>query len=248
MRIAAISDIHGNLAALEAVLTDIEVHGVDYVVCLGDLASLGPFPRRVIKRIQSLGCPVVQGNTDAWYKEPLPDGWEPANQKQALAYDCYVWLEGQLTSAMHDFLLELPLTQRIGPVLCVHGSPRDFNEGMLPDTSRAKLAAMLSDVPRDIEVILCGHTHVPMHRKLSMTGSASSRKLSVVNCGSVGMPTDGNPCPCYALLQRGNEGWQVQWRRPTYDVEPAVYAAQRTGMPHIDTITDAWRSGLGLLA
>ena len=248
MRIAALSDIHGNLAALNVVLADIERHSVDYVVCLGDLVSLGPFPRQVIEHILSLGCPVVQGNTDAWYAEPLPDDWEPSNEQQALVYDCYVWLDGQLTAEQHDFLLKLPFKQRIGPVLCVHGSPRDNSEAMLPDTQDEELAAMVADIPAGIEVVLCGHTHLPMRREVCIEPGRAPRDLAIVNSGSVGMPTDGNPSPCYALLQRGSEGWQVQWRRPAYEVEPAIYAAQRTGMPHVDTITAAWRSSQGLMA
>jgi hypothetical protein len=60
------------------------------------------------------------------------------------------------------------------------------------------------------------------------------------------MPTDGDPRPCYALLQRNADGWQVLWRRPEYDVEAAIAAARQTGLPHGEAITEAWRSGLGL--
>jgi predicted phosphodiesterase len=248
MRIAAFSDIHGNLAALEAVLTDIERHSVDYLACLGDLVALGPHPESVIERIDRLGCPVVQGNTDAWYKEPLPADWQPANDRQAMVHDCYTWLEQQLTPVLHDYLLGLPREQRIGPVMCVHGSPRDFNEPMLPDTPDEEMVAMTADIAAGVEVLLCGHTHYPMRRQIVGEPSQSKGGLTVVNVGSVGMPTDGDPRPCYALLQRSSDGWQVQWPRPTYNLEAAIDGARETGLPHVDAIADAWRSGLGLAA
>ncbi len=240
MRIAAFSDIHGNLTALEAVLANIERLNVDHLVCLGDLVALGPFPGQVIERLSALGCPVVQGNTDAWYKEPLPAGRRPADKRQAMVYDCYLWLKEQLGPEQHTYLLSLPFQQRIGPLLCVHGSPRDFCEGMLPDTPQEELVAMVADVPGGIEVVLCGHTHHPTRRQVG--------ELTIVGVGSVGLPADGDQRPCYALLEDTPDGWQVEWPRPTYDVEAAVAAAQATDFPHLDTIAEAWRSGLGLAA
>ncbi len=238
MRIAAFSDIHGNLTALEVVLADIERHNVDRLICLGDLVALGPFPGEVVERLSALGCPVVQGNTDAWYKEPLPADWRSADERQAMVYDCHLWLKEQLSPEQHGVLLSLPFQQRIGPLLCVHGSPRDFREGMLPDTPEEELAAMVADVPAGIEVVPCGHTHHPMRRQVG--------ELTIVGVGSVGLPADGDQRPCYALLEDTPDGWQVQWPRPAYDVEVAIAAAQSTCFPHLDTIAEAWRSGLGL--
>ena len=242
MRIAAFSDVHGNLAALEAVLADIERHSVDYLVCLGDLVALGPHPGQVIERLRALGCPVAQGNTDTWYKEPLPADWRPANALEAMILDCYLWLKERLTPEQHDVLLGLPFEQRIGPLLCVHGSPRDFREGMLPDTPEDEMVAMVAGVPDGdgIEVVLCGHTHHPMRRQIG--------RLTIIGAGSVGLPADGDLRPCYALLQRTPDGWLVEWPRPAYDVEAAIATAQATGFPHLEAIAEAWRSGRGLAA
>jgi len=268
MRIAAFSDIHGNLAALEAVLADIEGHNVDHLVCLGDVVALGPHPGRVIERLRGLGCPVVQGNTDTWYQEPLPARNRtrmtrigrilmglikrmtirenpsppsdpcPTNERQAMILDCYLWLKEQLTPEQHAYLLSLPPQQRIGPVLGVHGSPRDCREGMPPDTPEEELAAMVADVPAGIEVVLGGHVHHPLHRQVG--------GLTIVGVGSVGLPADGDPRPCYALLERAAGGWRVQWSRPAYDVEAAIAAARVTGFPRLEAIAVAWRSGRGL--
>jgi putative phosphoesterase len=246
MRIAAISDIHGNVAALEAVLDDIQRYGVDYLVCLGDLVALGPHPSRVIERIDRLGCPVVQGNTDSWFKDPLPEDWKPGSTRQILIYNCYTWLKEQLTPEEHGYLLDLPFQHHMGPALCVHGSPRDASESILPDTPEEELAAMVADVPPGIEVVLCGHTHHPTLRRVEGVPDTPRGGLTVVNCGSVAMSTDGDARPCYALLQHNADGWQVLWRRPEYDVKAAIAEARQAGLPHVEAITEAWRSGRGL--
>ena len=74
MRIGLISDIHGNLIALESVLSELKREQVDSMICLGDVAALGPQPHEVIERLRKLNCPVVMGNTDDWYLQPLPEG------------------------------------------------------------------------------------------------------------------------------------------------------------------------------
>ena len=111
---------------------------------------------------------------------------------------------------------------------------------MLPDTPEAELAAMVADVPAGIEVVVCGHSHHPMRRQIG--------ELTIVNVGSVGVPADGDPRPCYALLEHTSDScsWEVEWPRPTYDVEASIDAARRTSLPHVDAIAEAWRSGVGL--
>jgi predicted phosphodiesterase len=240
LRIAAFSDVHGNLAALEAVLADIQQRDVDHLICLGDLAALGPYPEQVIQRIRGLGCPVALGNCDTWHQEPLPAGWQPADARQAVIYDFHVWLKDNLGPEELAYLHGLPAEPRIGPLLGVHGSPRDIREAMLQQTPETELAAMIAGVPDDVEVVVCGHTHHTMRRQI--------RNLLIVGAGSVGMPADGDPRPCYALLERGPEGWDVQWPRPAYDVEAALAEARATTFPHLDLIGAAWRSGLGMAA
>jgi len=105
---------------------------------------------------------------------------------------------------------------------------------------------MMADVPAGIELVVCGHTHVPMQRQVSRDANGGRRTLTIVNAGSVGMPTDGDPRPCYALLLRTSSGWQAVWRRPAYDVEAAVEAARQSGLPHMDAVATAWRKGRGL--
>jgi diadenosine tetraphosphatase ApaH/serine/threonine PP2A family protein phosphatase len=117
---------------------------------------------------------------------------------------------------------------------------------MLPDSPETELAAMVANVPAGIEVVLCGHTHHPTLRQVAGEPDGSRGGLTIVNVGSVGMPTDGDPRPCYALLQRSSDGWQVLWRRPPYDVEAAISMVEQIGMPQWARIAAAWRSGRGL--
>jgi len=240
MRIAAFSDVHGNIAALDAILADMEQRQVEHVLCLGDLVAEGPFPAQVIERVRQLDCPVVQGNTDTWYKDPLPADWKPESGVQTIVHDCYLWLQDQLSPEEHGYLLSLPFDHRIGPVLAVHGSPRDFREAMMPDTPEDELVGMLSSVEDDVQVVLCGHTHRPMLRR------AGGR--TVIGVGSVAMCADGDWRPCYALIEHTTSGWQVQWPRVEYDLEQALAEARHSGLPHLEAIGQAWSSGTGLAA
>jgi len=219
-------------------LADIRQRHVDHLICLGDLAAQGPCPSEVIQRLRNLGCPVALGNCDTWHQEPLPAGWQPADERQAVIYDLYLWLKEQLSPEELAYLHGLPVQQRIGPLLGVHGSPRDIREAILQETPQVELATMIADVPADVEVLVCGHTHHTMRRQ---TGN-----LLIVGSGSVGMPADGDPRACYALLERGPEGWVVQWPRPAYNVEAAIAAARGVAFPRIDLIGEAWRRGKGL--
>ena len=240
MRLAVFSDVHGNIAALDAVLSDIEQRDVDHLLCLGDLVAEGPFPSQVIERVRQLGCPVVQGNTDTWYKEPLPAGWKPETAVQTIVYDCYTWMKDQLSPEDHAYLLSLPFDHRIGSILAVHGSPRSSREAMLPDTPEEELLEMLGPVYCGVQVVLCGHTHRTMQRR------AGGR--TVLGAGSVAMSADGDWRPCYALIEHTLSGWQVEWPRVEYDVEQALKAAQHSGLPHLQKIGEAWSSGKGLTA
>ena len=97
MRLAVISDIHGNLVALEAVLAAITARDIEIIICLGDVAATGPQPQQVIERLRAIGCPVVMGNTDAWLLEPkLEETTDPFAQR---IQDIELWGAQQLSTA-----------------------------------------------------------------------------------------------------------------------------------------------------
>src|SRR6266699_721910 len=137
MRIGLISDIHGNLIALESVLSELKREQVDRMICLGDVAALGPQPHEVIERLRELRCPVVMGNTDDWYLQPLPEGDE---ELRAIVG----WGLGQLTDAdlayLHSFQPVIKKTLEAGQtLLCSHGSPRSYHDVIASTTPVAEI-------------------------------------------------------------------------------------------------------------
>lgn len=209
MRVAALSDIHGNLPALEAVLADVEREDVDAVVVGGDSFS-GPWPAEVVDLLASVEARIVRGNADR-----LDAGRE-------LGGDLGAWNEERLgagraaTAAAWPLTLELDVPG-LGSVLVCHSTPSEDEPIYTRITPDAELVALLGPVERD--VLLCGHTHMQYDRTLSSG-------LRVVNPGSVGMPYEGRRGAFWALL-----GPDVEFRRSDYDVEAAVAAIEVMGVP-----------------
>ena len=179
MRVALISDIHGNDVALRAVLADIRRRGVDQIVCLGDVATLGPSPQRTVDLVVELNCPCIMGNHDAFLLEP---GLVKTYTQAAPVIDAIDWCGNELSRESFDYfrtfkpVAELPLG--LGAMLLYHGSPRSNVEDILATTPPEQLDMLLGE--RQANVMAGGHTHIQMLRQ--------HRGRLVVNVGSVGMP------------------------------------------------------------
>ena len=136
MRVALLSDIHGNLTALEAVLADMESQGpFDQVVVAGDLVWAGPRPAEVVDAVQALNAAVIQGNTDAFFQ--LGSGDAPPGKRDDRFATHLEWMQTKLGPARAAFLAELPFAHRIEPapdqtLLVVHANPRDQERAILP--------------------------------------------------------------------------------------------------------------------
>jgi len=239
MKIAAISDIHGNLLALEAVLADIAAAGVDVTVNLGDILSGPLWIGETADRLMALHLPTIRGNHERQLLSLAPDRMGPSDAFAA----------ARLQSAQREWLESLPETLRLGDeVFCCHGTPRSdlvyFLETVTPDFAgpgapglrRATLAEATEragDTMHGVAngLILCGHTHVPRVLRL-----ADGRLI--VNPGSVGLQAydDAHPHPHvveigtpharYALLTRLAAGWQVELRCVPYDWDTAAAFAE----------------------
>ncbi|MER7439246.1 metallophosphoesterase family protein [Micromonospora avicenniae] len=203
--VAVLSDIHGVLPALEAVLTEPDVAAADLIVLTGDIAA-GPQPVEVLDRLADLGDRAcwVRGNADRELVE--------ARAGHRLPFEVSNWAAAQLRDDQVDRLAQLPRTvtltiDGLGPVLFCHATPRDDEEVVLVDTRMARWAEVFADVPPEVRTVVCGHTHMPFTRLVD-------RRL-VVNPGSVGMPY-GGPGAYWALLGPG-----VQLRRTDFDVDAA---------------------------
>jgi len=210
MRVAAISDIHGNLPALEAVLADIERESIDGIVVVGDIVS-GPWPAEVFDRVKEVGALVVRGNADRL----TLDGGEGAIGE---------WSAQRLgdrreTVAAWPLTVELAI-EGLGNVLACHATPTSDEPIYTRVTPDEDLAEVLAAV--DADVVLCGHTHIQYDRRLSSG-------LRIVNPGSVGMPYEGRRGAFWAVL-----GPDVELRCTEYDVEAAVVAMRGRGAPDVE--------------
>ncbi|HEX2345376.1 MAG TPA: YfcE family phosphodiesterase [Gaiellaceae bacterium] len=209
MRVAALSDIHGNLAALEAVLADVEREGVDAIVVAGDSVS-GPWPAEVFDRLEAVGARIVRGNAD---RLDEVKGFDP---------DQGAWNEERLGADRLATVAGWPLTlglevDGLGTVLVCHSTPVSDEPIYTQLTPDEEVIATLGPVEAD--VLVCGHTHMQYERKLS-------NGLRLVNPGSVGMPYEGRRGAFWGLL-----GPDVEFRHTEYDVEKAIDAIRALGAP-----------------
>lgn len=228
MKIAVISDIHGNLEALNAVLQDIELQEIDKIFICGDLAMAGPEPEKTVDKIIELSkqkdVAIILGNTDemlikAFGKQEKE--YTPADETMAASLR---YTQKTLRADQIEFLKQLPLKHRekIGDleILLVHGSPRKINENISPDLDEQILKEMLSGVHEDI--VFCGHTHLPVVYKVD--------NQTIVNVGSVGRPFTENPDACYAILDYPaphNKDFDVFHKFVKYDKETTAKKLQK---------------------
>ena len=175
MKIAVISDIHGNLYALMRVLEDIEDKKVDTIICLGDLVGYGPHPNEVIAMIKRRNIICLKGNYDA-----------------SVVDESFPFTVDELRASNKFYLNSLPTSLTLEfegkKVLFVHGSPNKINEYMLEEGENT--ASIMENL--DADVLVCAHTHIPSVKKFG-------QKL-FVNDGSVGKPKIGRPNPTYCVL------------------------------------------------
>jgi predicted phosphodiesterase len=180
MRIALISDLHANQVALAAVLADIARVGVDQIICLGDVATLGPRPDFVLQTLRDLGCPCIEGNHDAFLLDPaLIHNYTEAQ----VVVDAVDWCRDRLSADDLAFLRGFQSTLEVdlgggSTLLLFHGSPRSHMEDLLATTPPHELDDMLAG--RSGTVAAGGHTHIQMLRQ--------HRGMLLVNPGSVGLP------------------------------------------------------------
>lgn len=229
MRIAVISDVHGNLLALEAVLADIAAQAVEMTVNLGDLLSGGVQPRQTASLLMELELPTLAGNHE---RQLLTTPFEKMGVSDRLAAET-------ITAPQWSWLASLPATAEVTKgVLACHGSPDDDLTYLLETVERTGVrAATEAEVRHRLvththwSVVLCGHTHIPRALRLE-------HGPLVVNPGSVGWPAydddrpyphvmeAGTPHARYALINDRTGRWEVEFRAVEYDWETAARTAE----------------------
>lgn len=239
-KISIFGDIHANLPALEAVLSDMDAKGLMNRYCLGDLVGYGTFPNEVIERIQALDVLTLMGNYDQGVGNSSDDcGCAYTNpEAKALGERSIAWSNANTNEENKAFLRTLPFSipLKLGDLnlLLVHGSPRRINEYLYEDRPDRSLERLFEGT--DLDVIVCGHTHKPYYRVLP------SGK-HVINAGSVGKPKDGDPRACYVVIEAEGHQLKVNFKRVEYDVEAAALAIEASQMP--DEFAEMLRTGKG---
>lgn len=212
MKFAVLSDIHGNMFALRAVLADIEKQQVDRILCLGDLAMAGPEPNKTVDFVRTQDWTVIQGNTDemiAHFSEEVFEKVKADAPIMANALRCDV---NELSQENIEYLKNLPINKCLDvdgvKILLVHGSPRRNNENVFPNMDMKVIEQIFHEV--DADLVFCGHTHMPC-------GYQTESKITVVNDGSVGRPFTENPDACYVLAEIINGEVFIEHRMIDYD-------------------------------
>jgi predicted phosphodiesterase len=222
MRVAALYDIHGNLPALDAVLSDVRRAGVDRIMVGGDVVP-GPMPRETLRALLDLDLPVefISGNGEdeilRWMR-----GAETSTAPKHY-WELLRWNAQQLRPEHEDLLASWPLTRRlavagIGDVLFCHATPRNNTEIFTRATAEDRLLPVFHGI--DARVVVCGHTHMQFDRTVG--------PVRVVNAGSVGMPFQ-EPGAYWLLL-----GPDIQLRRTDYDYQQAAERIRNTKSPLAD--------------
>ena len=231
MRLALLSDQHGNDVAFRAALADVERLGVEEVVCLGDVVQGGSEPAQTLDRLATLGCQTVLGNADAFLLAVRDDDPEPVTER---LLEVREWTLSELSSAQVEQIRSFaPVIRRDldgVSLLLFHGSPRSYDDVLLPELSGEALEPLLG---HGAGLLAGGHTHLQWTRRID--------DALYVNPGSVGVSYDRHPDPPvlralaeWALVTVADGAVAVEFRQVPYSVEAFRAAAERSGRPYAD--------------
>lgn len=238
MRLAVLSDIHGNLHALQAVLADLEAAGgADQTWLLGDLVAFGPNPAECLEVIRSMPedtTRVIQGNTDRYvvtgarpsHHKLEADKWQAFVEQMRGRDSLFQWTAEQISGEQAEYLAKLGTdlavdAEGFGWVIGFHAIPGDDEAVLLPYNADEEFLDALLD--RQGKIAFGGHTHLAMDKDLG--------RWRFVNPGSVGLPFDKDPRAAYALVTFEAGKAHVDLRRASYDIEAAVTALEATQHP-----------------
>src|ERR1700722_146390 len=221
MRIAVLSDIHGNLLALDACLVDLEAQGgADVVAVAGDLCFPGTKQKKVFQRLEELGAACIRGNKDRFLCDGASDGEQSAADLSRID-----WTRRDLGERWLSWLRDLPFAMRIGEddnqLLIVHANPKNDEEHIWPDADEATLERLVGE--ERATTIAFGHLHLPYVRMWR------GRRLGKLAPG--GGPQGRGPRACYAIFTERTGGWEVKHRRVAFDVKKVATQLSDCGIP-----------------
>jgi predicted phosphodiesterase len=232
MRLAVFSDVHGNLSALQAVLTDIATEVVDQIVFAGDLCLFGPRPAACVDQLRELNCISIYGNTDDFVlgRQPPPDRFVKLAK----------WTYEQLDQSQREWLDNLLFGHTFSPeaagedsLLIVHANPLDVNQIIFPpEEEQIARYGRVRQADEELDVLLTpvgtnnvafGHLHIPFVR--------TRGPIKLFNISSVSMPGDGDRRAKYGLFSWQNDGWNFQRKYVSFDIAPEVSAFEANRPP-----------------
>ena len=241
MRVALISDMHGNAVALRTVLEDVRREDVDLIVSLGDVAQGGPQPRECVDILRGLGCPCVYGNSDD-FLITLDLGAEPVedDERRERLLDTARWSQEQLGADGLEFLGGFEPTVEIDvdgtKLVCCHATPQSNEDVILPDTPREDAERMIGNPAA--QVVAAGHVHLQWLRRFS--------NLLWFCVGSVGLvyehkePIDDVPFLPWCEFALFSEAG-VDFRRIPFDVDELLAAARANDFPDVERYAATWQ-------
>lgn len=225
MRIAIISDIHGNDLAFAAVLHDLAKQPrCDQLVIAGDLCLNGPRPREVLQRVQELQCPVIQGNVDL---ETVTQAPEKGEKKRSTV----AWTREQIGEAGIAYLANLPFSYRVQntgglDLLIVHANPLNLEDALFPNADDETLEHLLGGLDARVGALAFGHLHIAYVRRW--------RGLLLADVASCGAPRDEDRRAAYGILTWQEDHWEAEIRRVPYDLPAVLKQIKNSGMPNIE--------------
>ncbi len=246
MRLAVISDMHGECFALDQVLQDIRRQGIEQIVCLGDAIQGGSQPAETLARLRELNCPVVMGNADAWLitGQETSAGEETSEQQRAVR----AWSLAQLSESDVAFIqqfrptIEIPL-EAGKKLLCFHGSPRSFDEVILPVTTDDVVRQFLGGY--DATLFTGGHTHTQQMRRLGNSwyfnpGSVSlAYNWELTDLSQRRIRVD--PWADYAIVTSEEACLGITFRHVPFDVNELARIIRASGRPFAEEAISVYR-------
>ena len=245
MRIAVISDIHGECFTLNQVLQDIQQQGIEQIVCLGDAIQGGSQPAETVARLRELKCPIVMGNADAW----LVTGKNTSEGEEVSQYQIDVrnWSLTKLSESDIAFIqqfhpiIDIPLEGE-KTLLCFHGSPRSFDEIILPQTPDDEVRQFLGG--HNATLFTGGHTHTQQMRRLGNSWYFNPGSISLAYNWEMSDPEHGSmrvdPWADYAIVTSEGPCLGITFRHVPYDVNELARIVRASGRPYAEKALAAY--------
>lgn len=225
MRLAFISDIHGNATALESVLQDIKRQNIDEVYVLGDLCYRGPEPLASLNLVQSLDTKVIKGNADEWVVRGVREGEVPDEAYNMMNKE-RDWIVEKLDDESIDYLKNLPTELQLEcnakKIHAFHATPTSLFDVVLPDASDDILKEKM--MSNEADVFIYGHIHKPYIKFIN--------GKCIINTGSVGLPFDGLNKPSYAIVEIENDKIEAKIIRVDYEVDTVIKQFNESDYPN----------------